>query len=385
MDVRIVPSVSPNDPLPSGVDVINTLPDEVLLKIFGYLDSEDIVWNISKVSQRFETLSKDSTLLRKIVFKQKDLVDKSMVDALKRSKNLIEFHFDITGIPCESYLHNLLVIAMNQCPKLKVIDIIGGCLGGRIYDRTLLYIIEHGKNIETLTVDGLDIIKQISIYPETFGKLKNLCKLCFFPVNENDDHHDIFKALTNSCENLEELTLYPHTEVKECVLKLLDKSKCTLKYFKLYYNHFNPAFISETDIQKFHDMLGKCKNMESLNINGDFLDLPEDIATFISAIATLKNLTCLEIRGGVVDNESPSIVEIFNSGYLKNLKEFRFGCCDQTGESAKYGVIEIIKAINKGCPNLEVLNLLNFIPIEFDNGRVVYCSICRTYHLKDQP
>ena len=64
MDAKTVPSISPNDPLPSGVDVINTLPDEVLLKIFGYLDS---LWSISKVNQRFGILSKDSSLIRKIV------------------------------------------------------------------------------------------------------------------------------------------------------------------------------------------------------------------------------------------------------------------------------------------------------------------------------
>ena len=97
MDAEIVPSVSPKDPLPSGVDVINTLPDEVLLKIFGYLDSEDILWKISKVSLRFERLSKDPTLLQEIVFNagDEDLVDfESKVDALKRSKNLTQIYFN---------------------------------------------------------------------------------------------------------------------------------------------------------------------------------------------------------------------------------------------------------------------------------------------------
>ena len=61
------PSVSPDFPLASGADEINKLPNEILLKIFGYLNSNFVVKNISEVSQRFEMLSKDPNLLTNFV------------------------------------------------------------------------------------------------------------------------------------------------------------------------------------------------------------------------------------------------------------------------------------------------------------------------------
>ena len=381
MESKTARSVSPKDPLPSGVDVINTLPNEVLLKIFGYLDSEDSLRNVSKVSQRFEILSKDSSLIRKIAIhnaRNEDLADFG-VDVLKRSKNLIELQF----VNCvEPYVANIVTIAINQCPKLKVIGITDPENDKFIYDSTLLYIIEHGKNIESLSVDGPDIVNQILIYPETFGKLKNLRKLSFTPVRPNQD---ILKALTNSCENLEELTCWGYPEGQEYLFKLLEKFRCTLKYFELYSNPFNPPFTADNDYPDFHGLLGKCKNMESLNIDGNFLDFPEDIETFISAISNMKNLTRLEVDAGPDNDESLSITKIFNSGHLKNLKEFKLISNDLKGESAKHRIIELIKAIDTGCPNLKVLNLTNLIAIEFDKGRFVFCKVCHIYHLKDQP
>ena len=128
--------VSPNDPLPSGADVINKLPNEILLRILGYLDSYDIVRNISGVSQRFETLSKDPTLLRALVFSKEDCLDESMIDALKHSKNLKELSFEGCGEP---NVTNLLKIAMKHCTKLTSIDI----NDKRINDTQLIYIFEY--------------------------------------------------------------------------------------------------------------------------------------------------------------------------------------------------------------------------------------------------
>ena len=47
-------------------------------------------------------------------------------------------------------------------------------------------------------------------------------------------------------------------------------------------------------------------------------------------------------------------------------------------------IVEVIEAIDKGCPNLEVLWLCDFHTIEFDNGRIVFCNECNVYHLKKQ-
>ena len=111
---------NPKIPLPSGADVINKLPNEVLLKIFEYLDSRFIVKKISKVCQRFKGLSKTQSLLKRMVFCKKDCSDEAMVDALEHSKNLIKIRFMYCAEP---YITNLVKIALAQCPKIASIDI----------------------------------------------------------------------------------------------------------------------------------------------------------------------------------------------------------------------------------------------------------------------
>ena len=83
--------ISPETPLISGADPINKLSDEVLLKIFSYLSTDDIIKTISSVSERFHRLSEDSTLLNEINFTKERWFDESYVKALKNSKKNVVF------------------------------------------------------------------------------------------------------------------------------------------------------------------------------------------------------------------------------------------------------------------------------------------------------
>ena len=320
MDAKVVPLMSPNIPLPSGADVINKLPNEVLLMIFGHLDSKFIVQNISKVSQRFETLSKDSTLIRKMEFRLTDRSDKSMVDTLKRSKNLIELTFVLCDEP---YVTHLLNMAMKNCPKLITINI-RECI---IYDIALLCIINENR-IESLTFIDCEIkvtpINLMNIYPIKFRRLKNLCHLCFIPEKMNLVNHKILETLANTYGNLEDLTLGAFSE---------------------------PENIQQEYLYKF--------------------------------LANSKYLTRLVVNDGLGNNMFPhQIFALFKRGHLKNLKELVFTLEDEFFD--EYEDTEIIEAIDKGCPNLEVLWLCHFDKSEFDNGRIVYCKTCDVYHLKKQ-
>ena len=67
--------ISPETPLISGADPINKLPDEVLLKIFSYQSTDDIIKPISLVSERFHRLSQDSTLLKEIYITERNECD----------------------------------------------------------------------------------------------------------------------------------------------------------------------------------------------------------------------------------------------------------------------------------------------------------------------
>ena len=75
-------------------------------------------------------------------------------------------------------------------------------------------------------------------------------------------------------------------------------------------------------------------------------------------------------------------IALSNSGHLKNLKAIDFSNYDS--DFFEYDVAKVIKAIDKGCPNLKTQTLWTFVRIEFDNGRIVCCNECEVYHLKKQ-
>ena len=195
--------------------------------------------------------------------------------------------------------------------------------------------------------------------------------------------HPILKALTNSCENLEELTFYLEydDEAEECLLKILEISKYTLKYFKIYspYIYIDP--------NNFLDMLGKCKNMKSLCIDSNFFKfVGHTVILFKSAISNMKNLTSFAVDNTYGISVSPNaIVTLFSCGYFKNLKALEF-YCNYSEEVTENDINDIIEAIEKGCPKLEELELYyNYVSFEISRGRrTIYCNECKVYHLKNQ-
>ena len=74
------------------------LSDEVLLKIFGYLSTYDVLRNIARVSTKFKRLSEDPFLIRKIEMHErqwtKDQI-RGCLNVLKNSQNLRFFSFDL--------------------------------------------------------------------------------------------------------------------------------------------------------------------------------------------------------------------------------------------------------------------------------------------------
>ena len=69
---------------------ITDLPDEVLLTIFRYLPTYDVLRNVAVVCKHFRRLSKDSSLIQEICLKP--IIDESqqehIIEALNRSRCL---------------------------------------------------------------------------------------------------------------------------------------------------------------------------------------------------------------------------------------------------------------------------------------------------------
>ena len=82
----------------SGPLLETKLPDEILLKILGYLSSSDVLRNVARVSKKFKKLSEDPFLIRKIELHKGLLTEdqvKGCLEVLKKSKNLTFFSFDL--------------------------------------------------------------------------------------------------------------------------------------------------------------------------------------------------------------------------------------------------------------------------------------------------
>ena len=87
-------------------ELTGPLPDEILLKIFGYLTNFDLLRNVARVSKKFKKLSEDPFLIRKIELHHLGLVDtsggrctnaqiKGFLKVLEMSQNLKFFSFDL--------------------------------------------------------------------------------------------------------------------------------------------------------------------------------------------------------------------------------------------------------------------------------------------------
>ena len=74
-----------------------------------------------------------------------------------------------------------------------------------------------------------------------------------------------------------------------------------------------PSVIRIKDWQTFKT-LGNYKNLDSLFIDGYFIFNSEDIATLISAISNMKNLTRLEINDGLSND---AFISLLKRGNLK--------------------------------------------------------------------
>ena len=75
------------------------LPDEILLKIFGYMSTYDVLRNVARVSTKFKKLSVDPFLIRKIEIHDEGQWTNAQIrgcmKVLKKSQNLKSFSFDL--------------------------------------------------------------------------------------------------------------------------------------------------------------------------------------------------------------------------------------------------------------------------------------------------
>ena len=133
------------------------LPDEIWLKIFGYLTISDNLKQISLVSKRFNNLSKDSCLIKKAhLFDITDLKVEHIANMLIRSKWkwLKELYVTCKEITEKNEFDNysaLIKMSLQRCKTLRILKINIGNINSDM-DEVCKNIHDFGQNIEHLEI-----------------------------------------------------------------------------------------------------------------------------------------------------------------------------------------------------------------------------------------
>ena len=182
-----------------AVENITELPNEILLEIFGYLSTKDILRNVARVSKKFHKLTQDQFLFRKIEVNtrfwykgtrsrgetlSKQEIEKycnDLLEVCKRSQKLTSFklgwYSNTLGLNVYLQIQTKIVKALtamdhpfleefcldtpdenalkylHQCPKLKILHF---HFGHRNYSMISKFIndFEH-ENLEKLYLHGI--------------------------------------------------------------------------------------------------------------------------------------------------------------------------------------------------------------------------------------
>ena len=149
----------------AGPLLATMLPDEILMKILGYLSTHDVLGNVARVSKKFKKLSEEPSLIKR--FEMKFIHDDQIRDCLKilrRSQNLRFFSCDLDGVPHQDeyddfpHYENFL----NELPSLNHQHL------------EEFQITEQGLKSPVLFYEDVLFIRELIKYLEKCSKLKIL-------------------------------------------------------------------------------------------------------------------------------------------------------------------------------------------------------------------
>ena len=323
--------LSPEIPLISGADSINKLSDEVLLKIFSYVSSNDIIDSISLVSERFHRLSEDSILLKEIYFTNGKRCDKSYIKALRFSKNLLSLkidHYPIHDILCiegkrcdENYIEalksskNLLSLKLNDCQEIHDI---------------LCIAFQNNKKLCHLEINDCFVSEYDSgMIDEIFRYSLNLTKLEIIDAKQSNFEivhkfhlQDFLCNAMKHCKKLKQLYL-TDVEIFTSSMDTIIKNGNNLEILSIS----NPSINASDQIDEFEEVQ-QFTNLKILSLEGLWRN------TYFSKLAkvcvNLEDLTLLKLHFA---EDTPIESMIKNSRHsLKVLKirECEFNDCENS-------------------------------------------------------
>ena len=343
----------------SGAEMIKTklpFPDEIYLKIFSYLSTNDILENVARVCQEFYRLSKDAQLIKEIEFEDIssimhyvknncsnfypnfDLnlpnVSSNLLSIKKvviQSRGLTKLTLQHRSELCREF-EGLMSAVMKSCPKLKHLDVeVNHCC------KSLFTIIaNNGKSIQNFR---LNIKTPWSNEPKPGFDSKNLI------------------ALANNWQNLKSIEINQEEEfTKESVNVLLSNRGPSLKYLRLSENKINYRDDTTFKLLFKHNLLHHlhlCKELEKLSIENIYARRRDETVPSISNIPKMENIKELRFKN-IANWRSEDLIALFVSNKLNNSNLVKIELLENWWID-----INVLRTIAAECQNLKSLTFFS--------------------------
>ena len=156
---------------------IPRLPDEIWLKIMGYLSTSDILRKMARISKRFNRISRDQNLIKRIEFKSFELTFGRRTRAWtdERMKNFYDDFFEVL-----KNAQNLRFLSLHLEPSM---------LGGRFHG-ILIQLSANYEYLEELHIQTRDIGLDLMQSDDEFNVFLDRCPKLKILKLENDNLAD---------------------------------------------------------------------------------------------------------------------------------------------------------------------------------------------------
>jgi len=308
---------------------LNELPDEIILRIYSYLTTSEILNTMALVCNQFHRISKDPSVIKEIYFRPNlDTTQQIYItDAIMRSRELRTL--TLRGRSDAEYLVSTV---MKSCHKLETLKIIH-C--PKLSDDCIASLVESklAHSLKNLNLECTPLSTHWGT--SQVIKLRNLTKLNLFNLRLFDSEH--LRALAFNCEHLESLNLEEVTHLSEdSVITLIQQRQETLKCLYLDGE-------SLTDETFRHLFL--CQKLQELGIS--FAEEMDENG--ILAISQLSKLIVLKLKRAK-KVKADDFVTLFAKKNLCKLQDLDLSECVQVND-------EVIKTLAIECPSLEKVML----------------------------
>ncbi|XP_069675553.1 F-box/LRR-repeat protein 14-like isoform X13 [Periplaneta americana] len=295
---------------------IEDLPDELLIKIFSYINMEDLAMSVQHVNAHWKHVSQDNSLWKDKVFSPDiDMNDDEIARRLENMPALKAF--------CPKRGLNINLIVNVLCQSCKDIQYLQFTYQ-RLYSITLKEILETLPNIVNLNIS----LPQETHYQLEFGKLLGQCQSlttlslrCHFTDTVAEGS---LMAIADGCPSLQNLDLgscvFPEREIRY----LLRNRGHQLLFLAL------KCFISNSG----HELLCKCTNLKYLDYYSCNVGLPRTYMDHLGRLSKLEQLTLSSFR----EKQSKNIPNIFRNQSLSNLVKLSILYCDGFGAAELTGI-----------------------------------------------